>query len=145
MKNENCLLYYKVLKTLFPSSSFRESKFLLDVKKQLIEYSRLHPDCSYEDVTLFFGKPEDILCDYIGDSGSIDLYYQIHKKKLLHTLCGGIFAVVLAAGIFYCILWYKMYCEFIYEMPSFEEITIDPGEVSEDPVTAPDEVSENND
>lgn len=132
MKNKNCLLYYKVLKALFPSSSFRESKFLLDVKKQLIEYSRLHPDCSYEDVTLFFGKPEDILCDYIGDSGSIDLYYQIRKKNILQTLCGGIFAVALVTGIIICSLWYKMYSEFIYNMPLVEEIYINGGDVSDE-------------
>lgn len=37
IKNKNCLLYYNTLKSIFPSVGYKESKFLRDLKNQIIE------------------------------------------------------------------------------------------------------------
>ena len=48
--NKNCQLFYKRLRTLFPSIGFAEGKFLRDIKMQLRDYSIENPNAEYEDV-----------------------------------------------------------------------------------------------
>ncbi len=62
-KNES--LYYKKLRFMFPNIGFREGRFLRDLRMQLNEYSITHPNASYEEICSFYGKPEDVLADYI--------------------------------------------------------------------------------
>lgn len=130
MKNQNCLLYYRILKALFPSTSFREAKFLLDVKKQLIEYSLLHPNSSYDDITDFFGKPEDILVDYINSFGSANLYQKIRKKNTLRLVLTILVLIALITWIIIFAFWYKSYYDFSNSMPVYNETNIDKGEFS---------------
>ena len=130
MKNKNCLLYYRILKALFPSTSFREAKFLLDVKKQLIEYSLLHPNSSYDDITDFFVKPEDILVDYINNFGSTNLYQKIRKKNTVRLVLTILVLIALITWIIIFAFWYKSYYDFSNSMPVYNETNINKGEFS---------------
>lgn len=48
---------------------YKESKFLRDLKNQIIEYSLVKPNCSYEDVEKIFGNAEDVVFEYISSQG----------------------------------------------------------------------------
>ena len=129
MKNKNCLLYYKILKALFPLTSFKEAKFLLDVKKQLVEFSILHPDCTYDDVIEFFGRPEDILVDYISSLGCTNLYQKIRKRNTIRLIITIAVLAVLTIWIIFFSFWYKSYYDFSNSMPVYNETNITKGEL----------------
>ena len=118
MKNKNCLLYYRILKALFPSTSFREAKFLLDVKKQLIEYSLLHPNSSYDDITDFFWQT------------GTNLYQKIRKKNTVRLVLTILVLIALITWIIIFAFWYKSYYDFSNSMPVYNETNINKGEFS---------------
>lgn len=78
--NKNCQLFYKRLRTLFPSIGFAEGKFLRDIKMQLRDYSIENPNAEYEDVVKFFGNPEDVYVDYIRVQGREEIYNRFQVK-----------------------------------------------------------------
>lgn len=131
MKNKNCLLYYKVLKTLFSTTSFKESKFLIDVKKQLIEFSLQHPNCTYDDVIDFFGKPEDVFSNYINSFGSMNLYQKMRKKKTIQITISVIVILVLTIWIIFFSFWLKSYYDFSNSLPTTNETNINKGDLTE--------------
>ena len=79
--NKNCQLFYKRLRTLFPSIGFAEGKFLRDIKMQLRDYSIENPNAEYEDVVKFFGNPEDVYVDYIRVQGREEIYNRFQVKR----------------------------------------------------------------
>ena len=82
--NKNCQLFYKRLRTLFPSIGFAEGKFLRDIKMQLRDYSIENPNAEYEDVVKFFGNPEDVYVDYIRVQGREEVYQKFQVRKCIH-------------------------------------------------------------
>src|SRR5699024_12166411 len=84
--NKNCQLFYKRLRTLFPSIGFAEGKFLRDIKMQLRDYSIENPNAEYEDVVKFFGNPEDVYVDYIRVQGREEVYQKFHFREIIKRL-----------------------------------------------------------
>lgn len=85
MKNQairNAKNYLGVLKTLFPLITIREGRFLRDMRVELMEYCKRHPDVTYEEINEEFGYPEDVLKEYIA---SQDGNYLLKTLKKKHT------------------------------------------------------------
>lgn len=126
--NKNCQLFYKRLRTLFPSIGFAEGKFLRDIKMQLRDYSIENPNAEYEDLVKFFGNPEDVYVDYIRVQGREEVYNRFQVKRWLRHIFYVLIALLLVIG---CIVFYtlhKSYSSFNHIMPAIVETSIDEGE-----------------
>ncbi len=132
MKNKNCLLYYKVLKSLFPDVGYAEGKFLRDLKAQIRQYSITHPNCTYEEVENFFGSAQEVAFDFIESKGIDNVYFSVKRTKLLRYIAIG--AVVLMLLIFFTNLffWFSAYINFANDSVYEKVITIEETEVNED-------------
>ena len=67
MKNEAAVKYYRQLKGLFKKINFAQGKFLKSYKEMLGEYVIVNPKCTYEDLVLRFGSPQDVYINYINE------------------------------------------------------------------------------
>ena len=75
--------YFKDINKLFPVHSYKEKKYLSDLKEQIDEYD----DLSYHELEEQFGTPIDIVVAYYE---TIDTKYILKKIKIKHiisTIC----------------------------------------------------------
>lgn len=129
--NKNCQLFYKRLRTLFPSIGFAEGKFLRDIKMQLRDYSIENPNAKYEDVVKFFGNPEDVYVDYIRVQGREEVYQKLQTRKYVRRIFGLVIIVLLGIWITYSVIWWNGYNMFNNIMPIIEKTSIEEGEYIE--------------
>lgn len=130
--NKNCQLFYKRLRTLFPSIGFAEGKFLRDIKMQLRDYSIENPNAEYEDVVKFFGNPEDVYMDYIRVQGREEIYNRFQVKRWLRWTLHIILIISVIICIMLCYFLQQSYCLFNSIMPIRKETTIREGESIQD-------------
>lgn len=130
--NKNCQLFYKRLRTLFPSIGFAEGKFLRDIKMQLRDYSIENPNAEYEDVVKFFGNPEDVYVDYIRVQGREEIYNRFQVKLWLRWTLHIILIISVIICIMLCYFLQQSYCLFNSIMPIRKETTIREGESIQD-------------
>ena len=57
--------YYFILKSIFPKVTVEEGRFLKEFKTSLIEFTLVHPQCTYDTLIEEFGTPQDILHEYL--------------------------------------------------------------------------------
>ena len=129
--NKNCQLFYKRLRTLFPSIGFAEGKFLRDIKMQLRDYSIENPNAEYEDLVKFFGNPEDVYVDYIRVQGREEVYQKLQTRKYVRRILGVVIIVLLGIWITYSVIWWNGYNIFSKVMPVIERTSIEEGEYNE--------------
>ena len=129
--NKNCQLFYKRLRTLFPSIGFAEGKFLRDIKMQLRDYSIENPNAEYEDVVKFFGNPEEVYVDYIRVQGREEVYQKLQTRKYVRRILGVVIIVLLGIWITYSVIWWNGYNIFSKVMPVIERTSIEEGEYNE--------------
>lgn len=125
--NKNCQLFYKRLRTLFPSIGFAEGKFLRDIKMQLRDYSIENPNAEYEDLVKFFGNPEDVYVDYIRVQGREEVYQKLQTRKYVRQILGLVIIVLLGIWITYSVIWWNGYNSFHSIMPEVKETTVKEG------------------
>ena len=128
IKNKNCLVYYNTLKSIFPSVGYKESKFLRDLKNQIIEYSLVKPNCSYEDVEKIFGNAEDVVFEYISSQGSKTIHRKVRKNKLRKRICTSLILLVVIEFFLYILFLCASYKRFNEAMPAIKETVIYEGE-----------------
>ncbi len=130
--NKNCQLFYKRLRTLFPSIGFAEGKFLRDIKMQLRDYSIENPNAEYEDVVKFFGNPEDVYENYLDtqENRKINskIKIEIYLKYFKWALCAIVCALIIICITFFCYLQ-KSYVGFYNSIPDFKESAVKEGEI----------------
>ena len=129
--NKNCQLFYKRLRTLFPSIGFAEGKFLRDIKMQLRDYSIENPNAEYENLVKFFGNPEDVYVDYIRVQGREEVYQKLQTRKYVRRILGVVIIVLLGIWITYSVIWWNGYNIFSKVMPVIERTSIEEGEYNE--------------
>lgn len=129
--NKNCQLFYKRLRTLFPSIGFAQGKFLRDIKMHLRDYSIENPNAEYEDVVKFFGNPEDVYVDYIRVQGREEVYQKLQARKYMRQILGLVIIVLLGIWITYSVIWWNGYNMFNNIMPIIEKTSIEEGEYIE--------------
>ena len=127
--NKNCQLFYKRLRTLFPSIGFAEGKFLRDIKMQLRDYSIENPNAEYEDVVKFFGNPEDVYVDYIRVQGREEVYNRFQVKRWIRYIAYLLLLIIPISLITYLFIFWKGYNIFSINIPTVNEIVIEQGEI----------------
>lgn len=108
-RNKYVVQYYKVLKELFPQISFKDGRFLKDIRLELCDFAREHPGIVYGDLIEVFGRPEDIVRDYLADQDFEYILACIKKKSIWKTcvaICLG--AAILCSGV-YIWFYYQLY------------------------------------
>ena len=126
--NKNCQLFYKRLRTLFPSIGFAEGKFLRDIKMQLRDYSIENPNAEYEDVVKFFGNPEEVYVDYIRVQGREEVYNRFQVKKWVRYIIYILLIISIIVWIITFFFFLKSYSSFNEAMPTLKEAIIQEGE-----------------
>lgn len=130
--NKNCQLFYKRLRTLFPSIGFAEGKFLRDIKMQLRDYSIENPNAEYEDVVKFFGNPEDVYVDYIRVQGREEVYSRFQIKSFIRWTLYMLSLISIIICVIFFYSWRKSYSSFRDIMPVVAENAIEEGEKNEE-------------
>ncbi len=69
MKKTNYEMFYQRVRCLFPSIGIKEGRFLKELRYHLQDFSFSHPNAGYEEITAFFGTPEEIVKNYIESEG----------------------------------------------------------------------------
>lgn len=104
MRN-NCISeYYRILKAIFPLKSYYEAKFLKDFKNSLIEFYNNNPNCTFDDLTIEFGTPQEVLLEYMDTQDFLVTAKAIKKqttKKYLFFTC----VIILFLSMFIYILF----------------------------------------
>ena len=126
--NKNCQLFYKRLRTLFPSIGFAEGKFLRDIKMQLRDYSIENPNAEYEDVVKFFGNPEEVYVDYIRVQGREEVYNRFQVKKWVRYIIYIFLLILLLLWMTYFFIFWKGYNVFSNSVPDEKLLIIEEGD-----------------
>lgn len=112
--------YFKDINKLFPVHSYKEKKYLNDLKEQIDEYDNL----SYHELEEQFGTPIDIVVAYYE---TIDTKYILKKIKIKHiisTICILILLFVAATSCYEIYTVNQAKKKFDKMWPIHEEITI---------------------
>lgn len=132
MKNKDCILYYRTLKGLFPFIGIKEIKFLRDVKMQLHDFSILHPNCAYKDISDCFGLPEEIFKDYISSHGTESFSQKSLLHKKLHLILDFFILFAIIVCLFIISFYVKAYKTFEDSQEHISETIIDKGVITYD-------------
>lgn len=103
--------YMGVLKTLFPLITIREGRFLRDVRVELMEYCKRHPDITYEKIGEEFGYPEDVLKEYIASQDGDYLLKALKRKQIWKLSLGIVIVATLICCISFLTVIYKSYTD----------------------------------
>jgi len=74
--------YYKELEKLIKIHN-TSANWIKPLKQGLIEYAELYPTCTYKEVIIQFGKPEEILNEHLSDTNT---NHTISRKNVFVTL-----------------------------------------------------------
>lgn len=127
MKNKEVQKYYKILRGLFRTINFYEGKFLKSFKETLYEYAILNPKCTYNDLVLRFGTPQEVFAGYINEQNIDDILKKIKKnngKKLMIAALVTILAVGIISLSVRCYFLYRLYQEVSDNIVVTKEIII---------------------
>ena len=91
--------YFKDINKLFPVHSYKEKKYLNDLKEQIDEYD----DLSYHELEEQFGTPIDIVVAYYE---TIDTKYILKKIKIKHIISTICVLIMLLVAVTSC---YEIY------------------------------------
>lgn len=115
--------YFKDINKLFPVHSYKEKKYLKDLKEQIDEYD----SNSYQELEELFGTPIDVVIAYYE---SIDTEYILKKiklKRIITTVCILILLFVASASCYeiYVVNQAKKKFDEMWPIHYEEEITED--------------------
>lgn len=128
MKNEAAVKYYRELKGLFKKINFAQGKFLKSYKEMLDEYVIVNPKCTYEDLVLRFGSPQDVYINYINEQDPENVLKTIKHNVWKKALTWCIIIALIASGIIVavrCFFYYRLYQEAYKDIPVVREVIIE--------------------
>lgn len=108
-RNKYAVQYYKVLKELFPRISFKDGRFLRDIRLELSDFAREHPNMTYEELVDSFGRPEDIVRDYLADQDFEYILACIKKKSIWKTCVTICLSAAIICSAIYVWFFYLAY------------------------------------
>lgn len=103
--------YLEILKTLFPLITIREGRFLRDLRIELMEFCKRHPDVTYEEINEEFGYPEDVLKEYIASQNGDYLLKTLKRKHIWKRALLIIIVAALICTMSFLIVIYKSYTD----------------------------------
>ena len=128
MKSDNnCKKYIKQISRILPLHTKKERLFLSELKDSVMRFTEETQDCSFDLITERFGKPLDVVHDYLSSLDKIELQQALSKSRLIK---GCILVALLVALIILFAIW--LYTELEYRRMwdsnvVLKEIVVDPG------------------
>jgi len=125
--DNNCKKYIKQISRILPLHTKKERLFLSELKDSVMRFTEETEDCSFDLITERFGKPLDVVHDYLSSLGKIELQQALYKSRLVK---GCILVALLVALIILFAIW--LYWELEYRRMwdnnvVLKEIVVDPG------------------
>ena len=114
-KNPAVKQYLRITKHLFPAMGAKERQYLKKLELTILEYCEEEKNVTYDSICQTFGKPQDVLNDYLSTLDVSEMSKKIATSKWIKIT---IFTLVLLAGIAtaaYAINLYKTFQVFKYE------------------------------
>lgn len=128
MKSDNnCKKYIKQISRILPLHTKKERLFLSELKDSVMRFTEETEECSFDLITERFGKPLDVVHDYLSSLDKIELQQALSKSRLIK---GCILVALLVALIILFAIW--LYLELEYRRMwdnnvVLKEIVVDPG------------------
>ena len=89
--------YLRRVKSFILIKGRTERRFLSNLRNDLEEFDKIHPDSSYETLTEEFGSPWDMFYSYLSEQNSGLLVRRVKlRKAALRVFIGVLFAIVLS-------------------------------------------------
>ena len=104
ISNKAAQEYYFILKSIFPKVTVEEGRFLKEFKTSLIEFTLVHPQCTYDTLEEEFGSPQDILHEYLDMHDSNKISQDIKRMHLRKIIFRCILIAIITSFIAYCML-----------------------------------------
>jgi len=125
--DNNCKKYIKQISRILPLHTKKERLFLSELKDSVMRFTEETEDCSFDLITERFGKPLDVVHDYLSSLDKIELQQALSKSRLIK---GCILVALLVALIILFAIW--LYTELEYRRMwdsnvVLKEIVVDPG------------------
>ena len=105
----------------------KEIKFLRDVKMQLQDFSVLHPNCNYKEISDCFGLPEEIFKDYISSHGTESFSQKSLLHKKLHLILDFFILVAIIMSLFIISFYVKAFKTFETNQEHTSETIVEKG------------------
>ena len=110
MKSDNnCKKYIKQISRILPLHTKKERLFLSELKDSVMRFTEETQDCSFDLITERFGKPLDVVHDYLSSMGKVELQKALSKSRLIK---GCILAALIVALIILFAIWLYTEMEF---------------------------------
>ena len=126
MKNDdNCKYYIKQISHLLPLHTKKERLFLNELKDSVMRFTEETEDCSFDLITERFGKPLDVVHDYLSSLGKIELQQALYKSRLVK---GCILAAMIGILIILFVIWLYEYLDYRHQWDNnivLEEIIVE--------------------
>ena len=120
-----CDQYIKNVKTLFPYVGKAEKKYLDNLRLTVDDYCDSENISSIKQLEEGFGKPEDIVHEYISSVETDELIKRLNSRKIIRNIVFIILLIAVAAATFFAIYTYKEYKIIRDSSVYFEDVTIE--------------------
>lgn len=93
--------YLRRVRSFMPIRNRTERRFLNNLRDDLEEFDRIHPDSSFETLIHEFGSPWDMFYSYLSEQNSGLLVRQVRQRKLaLRIFVGVLLALALSLVLY---------------------------------------------
>lgn len=120
-----CEQYIKKVKTLFPYVGKAEKKYLDNLRLNAEDYCVNENVLSLSELEKGFGKPEDIVHEYISSIETDELIKRLNSRKLIKHIVFCVLILAVALSVFFAIYTYKEYKIIEESAIFFEDVTIE--------------------
>ncbi|MBR3262638.1 MAG: hypothetical protein IKF93_05930 [Lachnospiraceae bacterium] len=120
-----CEQYIKRVKILFPYVGKTEKKYLDNLRLNAEDFCDNENIISLSELEKGFGKPEDIVHEYISSVETDELIKRLNTKKLIKCIIFCVLILVVAVATFFAIYTYKEYKIVEESAIFFEDVTIE--------------------
>ena len=93
--------YLRCVRSFMPIRSRTEHRFVNNLRDDLEEFDRIHPDSSYETLTHEFGSPWDMFYSYLSEQNSGLLIRRVKARKIVLRIFVGILLAIALGLVLY--------------------------------------------
>jgi uncharacterized membrane protein len=103
--------YFNQIKSLLPIFGKEEKKFFAYFREEVDEFLAANPECDFEQLVEYFGKPNEIVSEYIGNADLKYLTNRIRIAKHMKLFIAIVLILAVVATLTAFALDYKLYLE----------------------------------
>ncbi len=117
--------YTKKVKALFPYVGNAERKYLNNLRLTVDDFCVAENISDLKDLESGFGKPEDIVHEYVSSIETDELIRRLNSRKIIRRIIVIVLIIAIVAATFFTIHTYKEYLLIKNSTVYFEDVTIE--------------------